>query len=309
MDWITIFYVAMAAVSATIAVIYLAAWMLQRQAWSYLIFALLAVSIAALAATELWMLSAQTPLEYANALRWFHVPIWSGFLALVGLVHLRLRPRFLWVGGLAVGLRTVALVANFVTGPNLNYIEVTGIERYPLLGQLVAVAVGFSNPWMLVGQAGLLVLIFFLIDGGISAWRRGEAVRSLVLTISIFLAVVAGTVQAIMVFWGFAQLPILITPLFLFVAAVMGAELSFGLLRAARAERDIKIKDAALNIGEHRLALAAEAADAGFWSLDASSGKVWSTPKTRELLGLPAGSDLRLAGFLERVHPLDRARL
>jgi PAS domain S-box-containing protein len=309
MSWITILYVMMAALSATIAGIYLAAWLMQREDWSYLMFVLLAVSIAALAATELWMLRAQSPEDYATALRWFHVPVWSGFLALVGLVHLRLRPRFSWVGWLAMGLRTVSLVANFVSGPNLNYAELTAINHITLLGEPVAMGVGVPNPWMLTGQASLLLSILFLLDGGISAWRRGEGVRSLVLTISLFVAVVVGTVQAVLVFWGFARLPILITPLFLFVAVVMGSELSLGLLRAARAEREVRTKDAALGLSEHRLSLAAEAADAGFWSLDAQSGDVWATAKTRELFGLAPGGDLRLADFLERVHRWDRARL
>ena len=50
MSWITI-YVMTAALSATIAGIYLAAWLVQRDAWAYLMFVLLAFSIAGLAAT------------------------------------------------------------------------------------------------------------------------------------------------------------------------------------------------------------------------------------------------------------------
>ena len=310
MSWITILYVMMAALSTTIAGIYLAAWLMQRDAWAYLIFALLALSIAGLAATELWMLRALTPGEYATALRWFQVPTWSGFVALVGLVYLRLRPRFLWVGWLAVGFRTVSLVANFVSGPNLNFTELTAIEHIRLLGESVAlVRAGVPNPWMLTGQAGLLLLLLFILDGGVSAWRRGEGARSLGLTISIFVGALVGKVQVVLVFWNFASLPILVTPLFLLVAAVMGSELSLGLLRATRAERDVQIMDAALSASELRLSLAAEAADAGFWGLDCQSGEVWATAKTRELFDLPLDGDLGRTDFLKRVHGQDRARL
>ncbi len=310
MSWITILYVMTAALSATIAGIYLAAWLMQRDAWAYLMFVLLAFSIAGLAATELWMLRAQTPADYATALRWLHVPVWSGFLALVGLVQLRLRPRFVWVGWLAVGLRTVSLVANFTSGLNLNHLALTEIAHVSLLGEPVATAVAVTpNPWMLTGQASLLLSLLFLLDGGVSSWRRGEGMRSLVLTISLVFAVLVGTVQAVLVFWGLAQLPLMITPLFLLVATAMGSELSLGLLRAARAERDVRLKDAALGLSEQRLSLAAEAADAGFWGIDAQSGAVWSTARTRELFALPADGELSLADFLERVHPLDRARL
>ncbi len=309
MSGITILWVVMAALSATIAGLYLAAWLMQRDAWSYLILALLSVSIAGIAGTELWMLRAQTLEEYSVALRWLHVPVWSGFCALVGLVYLRLRPRFPWVGWLAVGLRTVGLVANFLSGSNLNYLVLTGIEHFTLLGEPVATATGVPNPWMLTGQAGLLLSIVFLVDGGISAWRRGEGRRALVLAMTLLAAIVVGTVQAVLVFWQFVQWPVLITPMFLFVAAVIGSELSRGLLRAARAERDVQIKDAALDMSEQRLSLAAEAADAGFWSLAAQSGEVWATAKTRELFGLPATGGLRLAEFLDRVHRGDRAQL
>lgn len=310
MYWVTILYIAMAAFSATIAGIYLVAWFLQRDNEVYLIFVVLAFSIAALATTELWMLYAQTPEEYATALRWFQVPIWSGFLALLGLVHLRLRPRHTWVGWLAAGLRTVSLVANFLSGPNLNYAELSAIDHFTLLGEEVAVAAdGIPNPWMLVGQASLLLALLFLFDGGISTWRRGEGKRSLVLTVSLLFAVLVGTVQVVLVFWGLVQFPILVAPLFLFVGLVMGSELSFGLLRAALAEREVKLKDVALGLSEQRLSLAAEAADAGFWSLDEKSGSIWATTKTRELFGLAPDGELSLVDFMKRVHPQDRTRL
>ena len=309
MDWITIFYVMAAALSATIAGIYLAAWLMRRDEWSHLMFALLAVSIVGVGGTELWMLRAQTTEDYGIALRWLAVPTWSGFVALVGLVYLRLRPRFLWVGWLAVGLRTVALLAGFGSAPNINYVALTGIDHIPLLGAPVAVVTGVPNPWMLTGQASLALLLLFIVDGSVSAWRRGEGRRALALAISLFVVIMVAAVQVVLVFWGFVQSPLFLTPLLLGIAAVMGLELSFGLLRAARAEREVRVRDAALGISEQRLSLAAEAADAGFWSLDAQSGEVWATAKARELFALPPGRDLRLADFLARVHRRDRAPL
>ncbi|KAA6185371.1 PAS domain S-box protein [Thiohalocapsa marina] len=153
MGWITILYATMVALSATLGGVYLAAWLMQREDGSYLVFVVLAASVIGVAGTELWMLRAQTPDEYGLAL------------------------------------------------------------------------------------------------------------------------------------------------------------LSFGLLRAARAERDVEVKEAALSASEQRLSLAAEAADAGFWSLDGQSGAVWATAKTRELFGLPPAGDLRVEKFLERVHWQDRPRL
>lgn len=309
MGWFSICYIAISAVSLTIAAVYITAWFIQREQQSYLLFGVLAISIAGLAATELWELRAQAAGQYAVALRWLHVPAWSGFVALVGLVYLRLRPRFVWVGVLAVGLRTVSLAANFLSGENLNYVAVTGVEYVTILGQSLATASGISNPWMLTGQAALVLSMFFIIDGTVSALRRGDGWRSVILSFSLFAAVVVGSLQVIIAYWGFLQIPVLVTPLFLVVAIVMGTELSFGLLRAAQAEREVRLKDQALRTSNQRLNLAAEAADAGFWSLDRQSREVWATPKTRELFGLPPDGNLQLADFFDRVHIRDRARV
>lgn len=309
MSWLNPLYSTIEALSLTVAGIYFAAWLMQRENLSYLAFSVLAVSIGIAAALEHGMLQAQTPEAYATAQRWFHVPIWSGFVAIVALVHLRLRPRFAWVGGLAVGLRTVSLVPNFLYGPNLNYTEIIAIEQLSFLGETVATPIGVPNPWMLLGQAALLLSILFLIDGGISAWRRGEGLRSLVLSASLMAAVAAGALQAILGFWGVVQMPLMFMPVFLFVAIVLGTELSFGLLRAARAEHEVELKDAALDMSEQRLSLAAEAADAGFWSLDWPAGHIWATDKTRQLFGVSSDSNTPLADFLGQVHPHDRAAL
>ena len=309
MSWITIIWAMMAALAATLAGIYFVAWLLVRKNASYLVFVLLAGSAVGLAGTELWMMKAQTPQEFGEALRWFQVPIWSGFCCFTALVHLRLRPRFLWVGWLAVGLRTASLVPNFSSAPNLNYTALTGISHISVLGEPIALVTGDPNPWMLIGQASQLLALLFVIDGSVSTLRRGASKRTLWLVISLLALVGLGTVQAVLVFWGFVQMPITVTPLFLLTAGAMAYELSFGLLRAERAEHEVRAKDAALGLSEQRLGLAAEAADAGFWSLDMQSGEVWATAKTRALFALDAGGGLRLVDFLERVHRQDRARL
>ncbi|MBK1716956.1 ATP-binding protein [Thiocystis violacea] len=309
MRWITMLYGATATIASTLAGIYLAAWVMQRDNGAYLMFVLLAASIVGVVGTEFWMLHTRTLEEYGLAMRWWHVPTWSGICAIVGLVHLRLRPRFLWVGWLAVALRTVALVANFTSGSSLNYAALTGIDQIRLLGEPLSMATGVPNPWMLAGQVSNVLLLLFILDGGLSAWRRRERQRALSLVLSLLIPVALGTIQVVLVFWGFVQMPVFIAPLMLFIAIAMGYELSIGLLRAVRAEREVQSMDAALGVSAQRLSLAAEASGAGFWSLEGPSEDVWATERTRELFGLPRTGSLNLADFLERVHRRDRTRL
>lgn len=247
MSWITMLYGAMAVVASTLAGIYLAAWVAQRDDGAHLMFVLLAVSMCGVAVTEFWMLQAQTLEEYVLATRLWHVPLWSGVCALVGLVHWRLRPRFSWVGWLAVALRTLALVANFLSESSLHYVVPTGIDHIRLFGEPLSMATGAPNPWMLLGQVSNLLLLIFVLDGGVCAWRRGERQRALSLALGLLIPVALGAIQSVLVYWGFVQMPVMIAPLLLFMAVAMGYELSDGLLRAARAEREVRSMDASLS--------------------------------------------------------------
>lgn len=307
MPWVTILWSMMMGICVAIAGFYLLVWLLQREVWTYLTFATLALSIAGIAATELWVLRSTTIEGYGTALRWFHLPIWSAVLAGAGLVHLRMRPRRVWLGWTACALRTVSLVPNFVTGANLNYLEITRIEHVQVMGEPVAMVSGVPNPWMLIGQISLLLLTLFFLDGTVSAWRRGERALAIAMGGSLTALLVVNTVQAILGFWGLAQFPLLLTPAFVGITAVMGFELSLGTVRATRAERALRAQDDARRVSEQRLGLAAEAADAGLWSLEQGTGRIWATAKARELFGLDAERELSLADFTERIHPDDRA--
>ena len=75
---------------------------------------------------------------------------------------------------MACGLRTLALLLNFLVGQNLNYLEITDLRHIPFLGESVSVAEGVPNPWMVVGQLSLMLLLIFVADASVTAWRRGD---------------------------------------------------------------------------------------------------------------------------------------
>jgi len=63
--------------------------------------------------------------------------------------------------------------------------------------------------------------------------------------------------------------------------------------------------DEALRASEERLAMAADAADAGLWTLNVDTGQLWLTEKAREVSGLEPGAVHDLSSFLVSVHPDD----
>src|SRR6185295_3772694 len=102
------------------------------------------------------------------------------------------------------------------------------------------VAEGVPNPWMLVGQFSLLLLVIFVADAAITVWQRGDRRQALSVGGSIIFFVVAGTVQAILIFWGIVHIPITASLFFMAIVAAMGYELSRDVLRAARLSDDLR---------------------------------------------------------------------
>ncbi len=70
-----------------------------------------------------------------------------------------------------------------------------------------------------------------------------------------------------------------------------------------------KNADQALRDSEARLRLAAASADAGLWSLEPRTGRIWATDKARELFHIPPDEPLTFERFLTFVRPEDRERV
>jgi formate hydrogenlyase transcriptional activator len=72
-----------------------------------------------------------------------------------------------------------------------------------------------------------------------------------------------------------------------------------GALTRQRAEKS-------LHDSELRLRLAADSAEAGLWTLEPVSGRIWATDKTKELFGFAPSEEVYFEKFLSIVHSEDR---
>jgi signal transduction histidine kinase len=239
MHWLTTIWTSFITLSLALSGFYLVRWLRQRE-WLYIFFVLLGVSIAAQAASEIWMFRAASVEEYGLALRWFQVPIFFAFCMVVGIIHLRFNTGRLWLGLFACGMRFVSLIINFVQDPNLNYVALTSIDTITLLGESVTTAQGESSPWMLTAQIALIALLAYILDAAISSWRRERNMRAVVFCGALALLVLVGTVQGILIFWEIIQTPMLAAPFFIGVTLVMAVEVGMELLRTEQLDEALK---------------------------------------------------------------------
>jgi hypothetical protein len=87
MSWVTILWSMNASACLTLAAIYFLVWCQRRKAWDNLLFTLSSSALAVYTGLELCMIRAETPAQFATALRWLHVPVWVLFLSLVPFVR------------------------------------------------------------------------------------------------------------------------------------------------------------------------------------------------------------------------------
>ena len=174
------------------------------------------------------------------------------------------------------------------------------MRHVSFLGEKVVVAEGIPNPWMLIGQLSLLLLVIFVADAAITVWQRGDQRQALSVGGSIVFFVVAGTVQAILILWGIIHTPITASLFFMAIVVAMDYELSLDVFRASRLSDDLRDS-------EERMSLAAEAANLGMWVWDVVRDEIWMTEKERALLGFAQGTRLDAEALISRVHPEDRA--
>src|SRR5947208_9963022 len=301
MSWITVFWSISLGACLTLAAFYCAVWCKQRQTWAHLLFSWSAVAAAAISVFEVEMMNAQTVEQYQSLVRCVHVPTWILTVSFVAFIRLYLRAGRRWLAWSIYGLRTLILILNFISPVSINFRTITDINHFSWAGEIVSVPVGLPNPWGLISQVSLLLLLIFSVDATISVWRRGDRRRALLVGGSmIFGAILAWHVP--LVIWGVIEVPFFLGFTYTAVVAAMGYELSSDMARGARLAHELELSD-------KRLSLAADSADLGLWEWDLSKDEIWVSPTRRAQLGLSVSGKITFENIISRWHPDDRDKV
>lgn len=299
MSWVTVIWSMFVSSCFTLAVAYLYAWWRKPTTLANLFFSLLALGSAWIAAGEFWLMRTATPAEYAFVTRWLHVPIWLVVLAEMAFILTYLRAGRRWLACTICGIRTIALVLNFLVGQNLNYLEVRKLRAIPFLGETVSVADGVVNPLMSIGQLSMLLLLIFIVDATIAIWRRGDHRQALVVGGSLIFYHVAATAQVLLVVLLKIEAPVIMGLYSIFFVLVMSIEMSREALRTDQLSNKLKLH-------EKWLKLAMDSTGTGFWSIDAINREIRATDQACTMFGVVPGDSLNVERFLSEVDVSDR---
>ena len=306
MSWVTVIWSIGAGGCVTLALIELFVWLQARSERASLALSVLAISVAAFAGLELALMRAQTPEQLGEIVRWLHVPAWVMITSLVAFTRLYLRAGRLWLAWMVVGVRTLSLILNFVFSPNINFREITAVRHISFLGETVSSPAGLPNPWMLVAQLSLVLLVIFVIDAAMAVWRRGDRREALVVGGSSVFFVVIASAQAVAITWGIISIPMTASLFYQCLVGAMAYELGYDLLHAAALARRLQTTEAVLREGEKQMSLAAAAAGLIVWTWDIPHDEIWLSDNDRALLGFTQNEKLNAERVRSIVHPEDR---
>jgi PAS domain S-box-containing protein len=110
----------------------------------------------------------------------------------------------------------------------------------------------------------------------------------------------------VLVFWGIARVPLVVTMSFMGLVGVMGYELSSDTIHASELGRQLQESEAGLHEIEERMRLAVEAAGFGILIRDLARNEIWATDKWRALFDFAGTERLELDQIVQRIHPEDR---
>lgn len=240
MSPVTIIWSMVASACLVLAAIHLLVWSTQRQSRDRIALGIHCLATAAMAFTELALMRSASADASASLLRWYHIPIWVNYIAVVLFTSWHLKAGRPWLGRLGILTRSITLALNFATGVNVNFAAVTSLRPISFLGETVTIAAGPPNPFMPIAQLSLFLLIAYLIDATVTVWKRGEKSRAILVPATMAFWVAAGTVHAILSFWGLADVPMCACLYFLGMIAIMAFELSRDTLRAGSLAEELR---------------------------------------------------------------------
>ena len=311
MNWIEIAWPMMAGGNLMLALVHILISFKQGYRLANLAFGIACISVAVLAIFELLLMNSRTPDEYADLLRWAHVPLAAMMIGMVAFVHLHLHAGRLWLGLLVCIGRLISLIPNFTTGVNLNFREITALHFWTSSdGGMIASPIGTLNPWMALGELTVVLLLVYLIDAAISARHRPVAERARILPICVSMALfmLASSAWTVASINGF-HLPLVIIPMFMGVLLVMSFALSHDFLQAAQLAKNLTDTEASLRDSKQRIDLAVRGARIGLWSRELVRNDVWLSDVAMRILGFGPNEKFERANVLARIHEEDRALL
>jgi two-component system sensor kinase FixL len=229
--------------SGLLCLLQLLLWVKDRTNRSYLIAAIMALSAAANAFIELVLMQSADIASYQKLLQLENLAVYVLLVSAVWLISLRLKTARRSLALAIVALWSLALLGNFLSPGSLVYLQVTELRRqFSFWDEPFTVAIGEANPWVLLAHIGVMLILIYVIDGCLRAWRAGERRSSVVIGVGVVAFLMIGEIHSVLVDNGLIASPYMVSFAYLAVVLTLSYELVDEAVRAPRLAREIEAK-------------------------------------------------------------------
>lgn len=240
MNWLTIAWSMCAGICVTLSLLHVFLWIKNRNVIAYLLSALMALSASAIAITELSLLHSQSIVTYQLLMQWLNVFIYLLIIPMVWLVYVRLNNSQRWLAQVITAMWSVSLIFNFTSPGSLVFEHVDKIEQHTTYwGEQYSVAIGPANPWVLLANIAVVLILIYVIIASIRAWRRDEQQQAIIIGGGIVVFMLFAGIHSMLVDNGIVTTPYMVSFAYLAIVVAMSYELVNQALQVPMLKREV----------------------------------------------------------------------
>lgn len=291
MNWVEIVWPLAASVSLVFGLVHLLIWSVRRGDYAHLALAMAAFSLTILAVLERMALFNPSTLQTAAIIRWMHVPVLVLIVSLVLAVHGVFGFGSLWLAGSVLATRMLAVLLNFTTGVNLNFLRIDDIQWTTWWGVAVAHPLGPPNPALLVAVLSNVLLMIYLLQTLVRGLRLQPQRYQSLLVICGACLLLTSLLIAASTGWALQQPRVPLTlPAALILLLAVGWQLGGDLMRWNRLESLLRQSEVRRVGTERELDQAALTSGIGLWRWDVTGHRFVQNANNQLLLGTGTAS-------------------
>ena len=245
MSILTIAWSMCAAASFMLGLLHLLLWSRDRRAFVYLLSTLMGLSAGTGAMVELALMHAPSIDAYRILIQWANLFVFTLLVPMVWFVRVRLPMARRWLASLITALWSVAIVVNWLSPYSLTYSKITDLRQmHTFWGETFTLASGVPNPWVHLANLASVLIVVYVVDAAVRAWRAGDRRRAGLVGGSVATFILLGGIHAPLVDAGLIATPYMVSFAFLAIVAALSYELVSDAVLTSRYAREIQASEA-----------------------------------------------------------------
>ncbi|WP_455366398.1 PAS domain-containing sensor histidine kinase, partial [Kaarinaea lacus] len=204
----------------------------------------MAVSAGICALLELAMLRSTVIADYQQLLQFQNLFVYILLMSTVWLVDIQLSTARRWLAWLITAMWSIGLVNNFLSPGSLVFTEIATLEQHTVFwGEQFTVASGTENPWVWLVNVATLLIVVYVIDASLKAWRQNGKQSAVVIGGGIVLFLLFGLVHSILVDSGVLESPYMVSFAYLAMVMAMSYDLVSDAVRVPQLTLEIQANE------------------------------------------------------------------